>query len=1087
MRPTDPRVRSQLRVARAPLTIVVVAGIGTCLAVIAQAFALTDLVVGVVRDRDLLAPCLFVGLVVAARAVLTLLGDLAAGSAATRVAADLRSRITHACVDGTTTGRTEGELATLATHGVAAAEPYLTRYVPSVVLAAVLPLLTIGVIASQDLLSAFIVLATLPLLPIFGALIGYATRDRAEAQWRSLASLAGHFVDVMRGLPTLVAYRRAEAQSSTIRTITQRYRRATMETLRVAFASAAVLDLVATLSVALVAVTVGVRLAGGSLDLETGLVVLLLAPEAYWPIRRTGAEFHAAAEGVSTFESVAALGAEAEADPAPAAATADQLRATNLSFRYPGRRCPAVEDLDLDIAPTGLTVLVGPSGSGKSTLLKLLAGLLVPSSGSLHGAGQRCTSDAWRSQVAWLPQRPAFLASTVADNLRLGTPNATVAAMKTALERVGLSDRVRSLGGLEAMVGQDGELLSAGERVRLALARCVLAERPWLMLDEPTAHLDPATRSTILAVIRAESEERAVVAVTHDPAMIAAADRVVTITCPVRPDVVAGPDLPAGPAAVAPPPPDPDDERPARFWPSAVLGIMSSVAGLALTATAGWLIVKAAEQPPMMTMLVAIVAVRTFGLARPVLRYAERVRSHDAALRLLARRRVEVYDAIVPLTPGRLGRRRGDVLASIVDDVDATMDRELRVRLPLRTYLGTTVVALGFTGWILPGAAVLLGVTGALGALVGYVVARGGATGPEQRAVTARAELAAEVLETVQVAEDLRMWQAGDRAVAEVADVGGRIDRARSRVVACTATGKAAVLASVGCGLVGTALLAAPAVLDGRISGPIAALLVLIPLALGDLALGVVEAGALEGRVRCAEARLAAYRQAEPAVTDPAEPLAAPETSELEGRQLVLGWERAVGPALDLTLNPGERVGVTGPSGSGKSTLAATLVRFIDPVAGSIRLGGHCLRSLGLDDVRATIGLVDDDPHVFATTLVENVRLARPRATDEEVLGALRAAHLHEWAGQLPDGLNTWLGDGHAQISGGERARLGVARSVLANHAVVVLDEPLAHLDRGTAERLTEDVLDGAADRSIVWITHSDIGLDRMDRTLTLG
>jgi ATP-binding cassette subfamily C protein CydCD len=258
---------------------------------------------------------------------------------------------------------------------VSAAEPYLTRYLPAVVLAMVLPPLTVLVIATQDLLSAVIVLATLPLVPVFGALVGLATRDRAREQWRELSSLSGHFLDVVRGLPTLVVHRRARAQSARIAQITDRYRIASLRTLRIAFASSLVLELVATLSVALVAVTTGVRLAQGTLGLHTALVVLLLAPEAYWPLRRVGAEFHAAAEGVATFEAVRDLlepDARPEAGgPAPAGAP---LVLSGLTVTHAGRSAPAVRRLDAVIPARGVTVVTGPSGSGKSTLLDALAG-----------------------------------------------------------------------------------------------------------------------------------------------------------------------------------------------------------------------------------------------------------------------------------------------------------------------------------------------------------------------------------------------------------------------------------------------------------------------------------------------------------------------------------------------------------------------------------------------------------------------------------------------------------------------------------------------------------------------------------------
>ena len=311
MRPSDPRVRRQLRPARRPLAGVVAGGAAGSVLVIVQAWVVTGLVVAALADplddARVSRWAVAAVAVLAARAATGWAVDVLAARAAAAVGTDLRRRLVRAVLGGAAGSRSSGELAVLATRGVSAAEPYLTRYLPALVLATFLPALTVVVIATQDLLSALIVACTLPLVPLFGALVGLATRDRAASQWRAMSSLSGHFVDVMRGLPTLVAFRRARAQSATIREVTDRYRRATLGTLRLAFASSAVLELVATLSVALVAVVVGVRLAAGDLDLGTGLLVLLLAPEAYWPLRRVGAEFHASAEGVATFEAVDAL------------------------------------------------------------------------------------------------------------------------------------------------------------------------------------------------------------------------------------------------------------------------------------------------------------------------------------------------------------------------------------------------------------------------------------------------------------------------------------------------------------------------------------------------------------------------------------------------------------------------------------------------------------------------------------------------------------------------------------------------------------------------------------------------------------
>ena len=648
--------------------------------------------------------------VLTGRGLVALLGDACSSRAAGVVGTELRRQLVRSVVERRLAGSGgSGRLSVLVTRGVAAAEPYLTRYVPALVLAAVLPPLAVVTIATQDLLSAVIVVSTLPLVPVFGALVGLATRDRAQEQWRALASLSGHFVDVVRGLPTLVAHRRAKAQSATIAHVTDRYRVATLGTLRLAFASAAVLELVATLSVALVAVTVGVRLASGGLELHTALFVLLLAPEAYWPLRRVGAEFHAAAEGVATFESAAALlGDDVDAgDPSVVVLTAGEpdriLVAEELTVCHPGRTVPALDHLTFELPARGVTVVTGPSGCGKSTLLRAAAGMADHTGGHLTGAGLSVSDPGGGSASPGSPSAPSSSPARSGTTSGWAPRTATDERCWSALRSVALEERVLALPAeLDAPLGEDGQTLSAGERARLALARVIVADREWNLLDEPTAHVDELTEQVMVDAVVELGRTAGVVVVSHRPALLAVADRLI--------------DLPA-----APPPPTPDrtsvalttretpprSERPVldvpappvdavpRLRAAAALGSLASASGVALTATAGWLIVQAATHPPVLTMLVAIVGVRTFGLARPVLRYAERLLSHDAALRLLARRRVQVYDALVPLTPARLGRRRGDLLTAVVDDVDSVVDRELRVRQPVRQYAAVVAISSG--------------------------------------------------------------------------------------------------------------------------------------------------------------------------------------------------------------------------------------------------------------------------------------------------------------------------------------------------------------------------------------------------------
>ncbi|HSE55831.1 MAG TPA: thiol reductant ABC exporter subunit CydD, partial [Nocardioidaceae bacterium] len=630
MKPLDPRLLPYLTPARLPLVGVVAASTASGLLLVGQAFAVAGLVTSLFAGASgggswdaAVTAGVVLGLVTLGRALVSWLVDVLSARASAKVTTTLRRRLLAAALGLGPFGlsrRRSGEVALLATRGVTAIDPYLTRYLPALVVAAVLPALTLVAIATQDLLSAGIVLATLPLVPVFAWLVGIATRERADRQWRSLASLSGHFVDVMRGLPTLVAYRRAKAQSASIRSVTDRYRRATNETLKLAFASSAVLELVATISVALVAVTVGLRLSGGSIDLGTALVVLLLAPEAYWPLRRVGAEFHAAAEGTATFEAADEILREASTPtmdrPAPAVdrpgpAPGGEIHLTDVTVGYPGRLEPVLAGLTLTIPARGVTAVVGPSGSGKSTLLAALMGHLPMWSGRITVDGHEVdpSSRAWRGEIAWVPQRPWIATASVADNVRLGRPEATDSDIWHALERVALGELVAGLpDGIHEVLGEDGAGLSAGERARLALARAVVAERPLVLLDEPTAHLDPVTESVIAETVSWLAERSSVVVVAHREALAALADQVVEVPLrrtPAKPSAPAHPirrsrrsvnDTSTGSGQHAPESGNTHsvpDHAGARLALGSALGALAAASGVALTATAGWLIARA--------------------------------------------------------------------------------------------------------------------------------------------------------------------------------------------------------------------------------------------------------------------------------------------------------------------------------------------------------------------------------------------------------------------------------------------------------------------------------------------------------------
>ena len=518
MRPFDPRLLRTAPAARRPVVVLAVVGVLQGVATIGLAIALAALVVAVVEGTSLRTPGLWLAGLFVVRALLAWTSERVAAWAGVEVTAALRWRLVERWLAAPAERRPAPDRAvTLAAQGAASVEPYAARFLPALVAGAVVPVLALTTLFWVDWISGLIVLLTLPLLPFFAALIGRATQAETQKRWSALASLSGHFLDVMRGLPTLVGYGRAERQVEVIGEVSQQHRVATMSTLRIAFMSSAALELLASISVAIVAVSVGLRLTHGSMTLQAGLLAILLAPETYWPIRRVGAEFHAAADGAEAIDGILA---ELDVE-APATVDVGEevgVLLSHVAYTYPEATSPVLVGVHLDAGP-GLTAVTGPSGVGKSTLLELAAGLRTPTAGTVR---------AGRAHL--VTQRPFLPAGTLRDALVLGN-GAGDQAVWDALRLVGLEGFVAGLPlALATPLGDDGFGLSAGQRARIALARATLSTAPVLLVDEPTAHLDADAADLVHRVLADLGERHTVVVVTHRPELVALADRHVVLT-----------------------------------------------------------------------------------------------------------------------------------------------------------------------------------------------------------------------------------------------------------------------------------------------------------------------------------------------------------------------------------------------------------------------------------------------------------------------------------------------------------------------------------------------------------------------------
>lgn len=1050
------------------------AGSATALLVVWQAWLLAHMIAaaGEPGDRSGLAPAFgLLGLVLLGRAGLSWLTTWLAHRSAAAVKSQLRNEILAARLSRPSSDTSTAHLVTLVTQGLDALDGYFSQYLPQLMLALTVPLITGAAVLFADWRSAVILALTLPLIPLFMALVGWATETQVRRRWRHQTRLASHFADLVTGLPTLQVFSRARAQAEGLLRTERANRAETMHTLRISFLSAFVLELLTTLAVAIVAVTIGTRLVYHGVDFTTALFVLVLAPEVYLPVRQVGVHYHNSADGVAAAESAFAE-IDRAAEQGLAGEPADRhpgLVISEVSHRY--HETVALAPVSLSLAPGEVVALTGPSGAGKSTLLLALLGLLNPTEGqiSLEGRGLATTGiEAWRRQLAYVPQTPGMVAGDVADNVRIGWEPACDQEVRQALARAGAA-------GLDTdtPVSDDGEGLSAGQRRRVAIARALLRidhGARYLILDEPTAGLDADAEATVLASVRASGA--GVLVVSHRPAVLAAADRVVRIPLP---DQTVDAQQRAEPLNSTPPvPPDTDlpaavPARPGTWWRlvrellgevpggrwrldlAVLLAAGASAASVALLGVAAWLISKAAQHPPFLELSVAAVGVRFFGISRAVLRYLERLVGHDLALRMRSALRLRSYRALARTT--LLGRRHGDLLVRVVADVEAIQDVLVRVVLP---FAAAAVVIAGTTamlGRFSPAAAAVLLATAVLAGLVVPVWAQRASRAADQTVTPLRGELGNRVHEAVRAGVDLVVYGAQRPYLERIRGIDQRLRQAEQQATGVRAVAAGAQVVAAGVAVLAGLWIGGQAVAAGQLGPRLLAVLALTPLALHESLAGLSQAAQSLTRARAGLDRVRAILTAPPVGRGDA-PAQVSDTARLTATGLSIGWpgRAPVAAPIDLDLAPGQAVAVVGPSGAGKTTLAATLLGLIPPLAGR-------LDSLG------RIGYLAQDAHIFATSIAENVRIGNKDATDQQVQAALAGAGLALPADRV-------VAERGATLSGGEARRLALARLLAGRYDLLVLDEPTEHLDPETAVALIDDIWAGLGTRPVLVLTH---------------
>ncbi|MFV0406863.1 MAG: thiol reductant ABC exporter subunit CydC [Propioniciclava sp.] len=1012
-------------------------------------------------------------------------GDWATVVVSRRVASDVKQRLRRRLLTRIASGDTaSGGTAVLASEALDDLDDYFTQTLPAVIAAAVIPLLVGARILGADWLSAAVIIITVPLVPLFMILIGKHTQLRTDAALAALIRLADHLTELARGLPVLVGLGRIDDQSRALDAIQAQYRSRTETTLRWAFLSALALELIATISVAVVAVFLGLRLLNGTMDLEPALLALLLAPECFTALRDVGSAFHASQDGLSALERATTVLSRPPARDVRSTAESP-MGIHRLRVRYRGRDEVALGPITADLV--GITAVSGASGSGKSTLLAALAGTL-PADAEVTGQISGVRGD----QVAWAPQPPCVFASSPREEL------ARYGATGQAMAEVGL-DRLG-----EVTIAD----MSPGELRRLAVARSLArvdAGARLLLLDEPTAHLDADAAELVRTAIRRRANRCVIVLASHESATLALADH--TLTLPSAAPCLPGEDPVAAAADQVPAPPTDHPETPIPAtgpasgrltlgrllrpqwgtWVAAtLLGSLSVGLGAALTAVSGWLIVRASIEEHLMYLMVAIVGVRAFGIGRAVSRYAERLLTHRAALHTIDELRLQLWRAIAARGAGSRRFLDGgaplDYLVTLADDL---RDQLPRILPQLGAGLLTLAGVITATTFLAPHLVVVVAT-----ALVGAcAVATALTTRAERGASTARVAARSEILRGTAAlagaARDLRGNGVAAAAVEDLDLIGQRLADAEYRAAWSASLGTTVVTLT-------TVLVAvAVPVLSPGLAAEQASALTLLILA------SVEPLTALITAVRRLPTLHQLLSRLNPALARTPQPAwghtPAPRVSEVGLEQVTIRYPGATAPAVSdvsATAHRERWLVITGPSGSGKSTLLSAIMGALRVDRGQICANHSPITGFTETSWRAKTAWCPQEAYIFGSTIRGNLLLACPQdeAHDDETLRvALHRAGLGPLLASLPLGLDTHVGAAGSALSGGERQRLAVARALLTRADVLLLDEPTAHLDDPTAAAMMADLRAATAGRVVILVSHRAADRSPSDALVELG
>lgn len=1224
----DARLLRQAKSKRWLLYLTIGLGFAAGIVTVLQARVISQIVAGVYLEgldlRQVTPYLAFLLGIFSLRAGLTWGSEISAQRIARQVKTNLRVQLyEHLLSLGPSFRQNEstGELVGAIQEGIEALDAYYSQYLPQLALAALVPLTYLFFVFPVDWLSGLVLLLTAPLIPIFMILIGSAAQSLTRRQWLALSRMKAYFLDVLQGLTTLKIFGRSQTQVGRVAEVSNLYRQTTMKVLRVTFLSALVLEMVATISTAILAVQIGLRLLYTDLSFEPAFFLLLLAPEFYLPLRLLGTRFHAGMAGVEAAQRIFTL---LETSPRqvqnsgpsnpwqtgeiPTRNTSDShidatlsinhpptIQFSEVCFSYPNHP-GTLDSVSFLLSAGQKTALVGPSGAGKSTLANLVLKFIEPDLGDIYINNfllRDLDPAAWRQRVAWVSQQPYLFHASIADNIRLAKPSADMGQVIQAARLAHADEFIDRLPqGYETTISEKGANLSAGQAQRIALARAFLKDAPLIILDEATANLDPETESLIQDSVSHLLRNRTALIIAHRLNTTIQADQILVLDqgkiiqrgnhqnlvskaglyqdlfqayqsdfiqaglpTNIHPESQSPSTLNLGDLAVR----DlsssiPDESLPEKYaWQtaphltgqfrvltrllaliapfksqiflSALVGMATSLSGIGLLGTSAYLISAAALAPSIAELQVAIVGVRFFGIARGVFRYLERLISHDTTFRILARLRTNFFQALEPLAPARLQQfRSGDLLERITGDIDTLENFYVRATAPPIVAIGVGIFAFGILYY-------MTSLWPALAWLIIYLVAGAGipitgrwlSSSPGKKLSAQRSMLSNILIDGIQGMPDVLANSAEKRQITQLDKVQEDYAETQEHLHRIGAVQNSLLGLSTNLGMWVVLILTIPLITSGRLEGVYLAVVALIALTSFEAIQPLpVAAQFLESNLAAAH-RLFQVIDASPEIVDPPQPLPIPQELHLSAKQLTFSYPAFASPAsrnlvenpgilldssspdrsyatpeaqpitlsqaltgISFDLQQGKKLGLVGSSGSGKSTLVNLLLRFWEYQSGSLTLAGQDIRCYASSDIRSLMGVVSQDAFLFRATLRDNLRLANPRASSEDIERACASAQILEDILALPEQFDTWVGEQGLTLSAGQRQRIAIARAVLKKSPILLLDEPTANLDPITEQAIIEVLYSLLHARSVLWITHRLTGMEWMDEILVL-